>query len=58
MHIKTVEATGLHYLYDIDKAMKQNSQFTVLTYPIDREEAKKVVTKLLDEFKPKAIIAV
>lgn len=58
MHIKTVEATGLHYLSDIDEAVKQNRQFTVLTYPIDREEAKKVATKLLDEFKPKVIIAV
>lgn len=58
MHIKTVGATGLHYLSDIDKAMKQNRQFTVLTYPINRDEAKKLATKLLDDFKPKAIISV
>ena len=58
MHIKTVEASGLHYWSNIDKAIKENRQFTVLTYPIDRGEAKKVATKLLDKFKPKAIIAV
>ena len=58
MHIKTVGATGLHYLSDVDKAMTQNRQFTVLTYPINREEAKEAATKLLDDFKPKAIISV
>lgn len=36
MHIKTVGATGLHYWFDIEKAAKQNRQFAVLTYPINR----------------------
>lgn len=57
MHIKTVEAAGLHYWPEIQEVMKQNRRFTVLPFPIDREEAKAESRRLLDELKPKAIIS-
>ncbi|RKX74363.1 MAG: hypothetical protein DRP87_17015 [Spirochaetes bacterium] len=58
MHIDTIKITGLHYWEGEEEVLKQNRRFTVLTLPIDREEAKKESIRLLDKFKPKVFFSI